>query len=575
MKKVFSSLVAVILTTALLTGCGSSNNQKADPTAAENSSNTVASTTANEMPKDPITFKAYMGTNNSNEWTTPVEKKITELTGVTLDIEKSVGDGKQRISLMVASGDLPDIIFAGTDLKLLMDVNQVEKLDDLIDQYGPNIKKLYGDYLERLKWSPEIPYMYCLGDQPVGDGKGDAIGGFSVQHAVVKEEGYPKLRTIQDFENIIKNYYAKHPTFKGPDGKEQPTIPLLLNGYDWGYFFSIGNPANNVNGGFDDEWIIDQDTLEAKRHIITDGDKEFLRWLNGLWNQKLIDKESFTESNDQFNAKLSSGRVIATIDGASWDFNGVHAALRGAGMEDRAYGFYPITMNENIKNPNYVDRGYIGFGSGMAITTECKDKVRAMQFFNWMAGEEANVLNAWGVEDVHWKYDENQKRVILPETLKQKQNDKDFAKKTGIGLYQYPWPRYGNTYLDATGNPVTPDIIDKDAIISNYTQVEKEVLAGYGVKLWGDLFPKEDEFKVAPYGAAFKYEGGMTGDYAAINNKCIELSKKYCAKLIMGKAEDFDKVFDEFVKAMEAAGVREIEKQFTQAIKDRMAMWNK
>jgi len=562
MKRVLSLLLSVLLIIALVTGCG-----------AKTSQTKISPPVSNKMSKDPITFTAYLGTNNSNEWDTPVEKKITKLTGVTLKIEKSVGDSKQRISLMAASGDFPDIIFAGTDLKLLMDVDGVEKLDDLIDQYGPNIKKVYGDSFKRLKWSPKKPNIYCLGDQAVGDKQGDALGGFCIQHAAVIEQGYPKLRTLADYENVIKTYYANHRTFKSPDGKEQSTIPLLLNGYDWGYFYSIGNPANEVNGGFDDEWTVNQSTFEAKRHIITNGNKEFLRWLNGLWNQKLIDRESFTESNDQFKAKLSSGRVIATIDDASWDFYGVHSALRGAGMEDKTFGTYPISRSENIKNPKYVDKGYIGFGSGVAITTKCKDKVRAMKFFNWMASEEANVLTAWGVEGVHWKYDENKKRVFLPETLKQKQNDKDFAKTTGIGLYQYPWPRYGNTYLDSTGNSVVPDAPEESVMISNYSKTEKQVLAGYGVKTWKNLFPQKDEFPVVPYGAAFKYEGSMNSDYTAISNKCTELTKKYSAKLIMAKPDEFDKIFNEFVKAMEGAGVRDIEKQITQAFKDRLKLW--
>ncbi|HEX2926423.1 MAG TPA: ABC transporter substrate-binding protein [Ruminiclostridium sp.] len=568
MKKVNTVVFSIILVMGIIFIAGAISSIHAKSSKSSSSKMTMST--------KPIEFSVYLGVNNTNNWDTSVEKKITELTGVTLKIEKSIGDGKQRIALMAASGDLPDIIFAGTDLNLLLDVNQVEKLDGLIDKYGPNIKKLYGDYLKRLKWSPELPNIYCLGDQPVGDGQGDAVGGFCVQHAVVKEEGYPKLRTVNDYENVIKTYYAKHPTFKGKDGKELPTIPLLLNGYDWGYFFSIGNPANYAVGGFDDEWVVDQKTLEAKRHVLTESNKKYFKWLNGMWNQNLIDKESFTETDEQYQAKLSSGRVLATINAAPWEFQyGVHPALRGAGMEDRAYGAYPITLNENYKNPQYVERGYIGFGSGIAITTKCKDKVRAMQFLNWMASEEAQVLNAWGVEGVHWKYDADKKRVMLPDVLKQKQNDRQFARNTGIGLYAYPWPRYGNTYKDSTGNPVTPDVIEKGAIISNYTQAEKEVLTGYGVEMWKELFPQKNEFKVVPYGAAFKYDGGMGGDYPAISNKCLDLTKRYCAKLIMAEPGEFDTIWAKFVKDMEAAGVREIEKQFTQALKDRMKLWRK
>ncbi|MDF2984501.1 MAG: carbohydrate transporter substrate-binding protein family [Eubacterium sp.] len=571
MKRVLSSLMAVVLTTSLISGCGPGGNQSADSTAATSPVSAAVSSTSSTTPTDPIEFTAYMGSGSTDNWDTPVAKKITELTGVSLKIENSVGDAKQRISLMAASGELPDLIFAGTNLNLLLDVDGIEKLDDLIEQYGSNIKKVYGDQIKRLRWSKEKPNIYCLGDAGVGEEATDPTSGFNVQHAVVKEAGYPKIETLADFENLIKTYYVKHPTFKGKDGKEQPTIPLLLNGFDWGYFISIANPANLATGFTDDEWAIDPNTLEAKRHVITDSNKEYFKWLNGMWNQGLIDKESFTEQVDQYKAKLSSGRVLAIID-ASWNYQyDVHKALRASGLEDRMYGRYPCTLNENTKYPEYYDKGYIGFGSGMAITSKCKDKVRAMQFLNWMASEEAMVLCDWGIESVHWKYDEKGKRVLLPETLKQKNEDKDFGKKTGIGQYVYPWPRYGNAYRDKTGNPVSSNT--QEDVISNYTQTEKDVLAAYGVKMWKDLYPQKSEFQQAPYGAAFKIEGSMSGDFAAISNKVTDISKKYCPRLILAKPGEFDKIWADFVKDMEAAGVRDIESQFSQAVKDRIELW--
>jgi len=569
MKRVFSFLLSVMLVVVLISGCGSNGTQTSDSTTKKDSSNSAS----DSMPNTPVNFSVYMAEplSYTDNWDSPVAKKITELTGVSLKIENAIGDPKQRISLMAAGGDLPDMIYAKTNMNLLLDVNGIEKLDDLIEKYGPNIKKLYGNELKRLKWSKENPYIYCLGDTGVGDEDGDPTSAFCLQHAVVKEEGYPKLKTLTDYENAIKTYYAKHPTFKGKDGKEQPTIPLLLNGNDWGYFISISNPANLATGYTDDEWAIDMNTLEAKRHIITDSNKEYLKWLNGMWNQNLIDKESFTEQVDQYKAKLSSGRVLGIID-AFWNYDGdVHRALRSAGLEDRMYGRYPCTMNENIKFPEYQDKGYTGYGSGMSITSKCKDKVRAIQFLNWMAGEKAQILTNWGIEGVHWKYDESGKRAFLPEISKQRNEDKDFAKKTGISTYVYPWPRYGSGYRDSKGNPLSTNTID--SLSKNYTQTEKEVLAAYQANNWKDLYPKKSEFPIKPYGAAWKIESFMSNDWTATANKVTDISKKYCPKLIMAKSGEFDTIWAEFVKEMEAAGVRDLEAQFTQAVKGRVDLW--
>lgn len=553
---------------AFVLGCRSENMIENNFTSVDTSKSI-----SKNMPTTPISFSVYIGETSTftDNWDTPVAQKITELTGVSLKIENAVGDAKQKISLMTASGDLPDMIYANTYLNLLMDVNGVEKLDDLINQYGSNIKKLYGNDLKRLKWSKEKPNIYCLGDAGVGDEDGDPISGFCLQHAVVKEAGYPKIKTLMDFENAIKSYYAKHPTFKGKDGKERPTIPLLINGADFGYFISISNPANLATGYTDDEWAIDLNPIEAKRHIITDSNKEYLKWLNKLWNQNLIDKESFTQQVEQYKAKLSSGRVLGIID-AFWNYNGdVHKVLRSAGLEDRMYGRYPCTLNETIKYPEYQDKGYIGFGSGMAITSKCKDKIRAMQFLNWMAGEEAQILTNWGIEGVHWEYDSNGKRVFLSEILKQMNEDAEFGRKTGIGLYVYPWPRYGTAYRDSSGNPLSVNTIEE--LSKNYTQTEKDVLTAYGVRFWKDLYPQKGEFPIKPYGAAWKIEGSMSNEWIATTNKVTEVSKKYCPKLIIAKPEEFDRIWIKFVEEMEEAGVRDLEAQFTQAVKDRMDLW--
>ncbi len=73
------------------------------------------------------------------------------MTGVTLKPDFPVGDPKQKISLMAASDEYPDLIFASNNANIIVDAGGLIDLAPLIDKYGPNIKKLYGDYLKRLR----------------------------------------------------------------------------------------------------------------------------------------------------------------------------------------------------------------------------------------------------------------------------------------------------------------------------------------------------------------------------------------------------------------------------------------
>lgn len=70
-----------------------------------------------------------------------IGKVITEKTGVVLDAEFAVGDPVQKVSIMAATGEVPDLIAAKADLGKLVDVGAVLDLTDLIDEHAPNIKK--------------------------------------------------------------------------------------------------------------------------------------------------------------------------------------------------------------------------------------------------------------------------------------------------------------------------------------------------------------------------------------------------------------------------------------------------
>ncbi|UUZ93444.1 extracellular solute-binding protein [Paenibacillus sp. P25] len=308
--------------------------------------------------KKPVTFTMFSADMNSNyeNMQSPVGKKITELTGVTLNIDYPVGDPKEKIALMAASGEYPDLIFAKNDVNMLVNAGALIDLTPLIEKYGPNIKKLYGSYLDRLKWSIEDPSIYYLGTYGVNEQQWEPKDGFMLQHQVVKELNYPSIKTVNDFENAIKSYMEKHPTVNG-----QPTIGLTLIAEDWRIAQSVTNPALFATGGSDDgEWYIDDKTKKPVFHYTRPEEKEYFRWLNHMYATGLLDKESFTQKYDQYKAKIASGRVLGLID-SKWQYAEPEQALKQAGKPELTYGMYPVTLNESFKNRNFQNAGYSAY----------------------------------------------------------------------------------------------------------------------------------------------------------------------------------------------------------------------
>jgi putative aldouronate transport system substrate-binding protein len=526
----------------------------------------LAATNASAAPT-PITFKMFNAELNANAdgFQSPVAKEITRLTGVTLDIEYSISDSEsEKIALMAASGDVPDLIYAKGSITVLQDAGLVMKLDDLINKYGPNVKKLFGNDIKRLRWSKADPSIYNLGGKEVGQENPIPVNGFLLQHAVVIEQGYPKIKTLADFEKAIQTYVKKHPTIDG-----QPTIGLSILADDWRALISLTNPACFATGGSDDgEWYIDEKTLTAVRHHTRPIEREYFRWLNHMNALGLLDPESFTQKYDQYKAKIVSGRVVGLAD-AQWEIDEVQKALRKAGKEDKMFGFYPATLRADIKNAEYKPTGYLGGSWGMAITTKCKDPVRAMQFFDWMCTEQAQILNNWGIEGVHYKYDGN-KRVFLPEFDKMRTSDPAFRKKTGIGNYLYPFPNYGNTIKDSKGNFFSTTTIEQT--IADQTAVENKVLKAYGVRAWKELYPQAKTFSVKPYGAAWLMN--ITDpEYRAADQKVVNTGYKMIPAAVLAKPADFDAAWDAYLKAIDDAGLPMVTKMFNEALKDRIEMW--
>lgn len=499
----------------------------------------------------------------------PVAKEIEKATGVRLQLDYPIGSaGVDKLQLMVASGDYPDLIYAKGDLSLLKEAGALLPLDDLIEKYAPNLKAAYGENLNRLRWSAEDPHIYCLGAWGTGtDAVLDVGGGFMIQHRVVQELGYPRLRTIQDFENAIVEYYKKHPTTDG-----LPTIPITLIADDWRTVISVTNPAFQATGAPDDgEYYVNPETLEVMSHYKRPIEREYFRWLNHLWNDGILDRETFVQKYDTYKAKIATGRVLALID-ADWDISEPLAALRQAGKYEYMYGRYPITVSEDIQQcPPDVDAGYTG-GWGVAITTACKDPVKAIKFLDWMVTEEACILRYWGIKDVHYTYDENGKRVFLPEVEKARNEDPAFSRKTGINLYGYPFPRLPNNYVDSTGNYILPDI-DKEDIRAKYTDVEKEVLANYGVEIWKDLFPPRDSYPTKTWGYLWMVSIDDP-EIDVINQKIWDYTLKTIPQVIMAPADKFDKAYDDFLAGLDQLGVEKVEQFYTQKIRENVELWS-
>ena len=566
MKKVLSLGLCFILLITLVSGCGKREGKEKAVQGSEVTTNTGSA----ETKVTPTTFSFWSADTTAgqmdDEFKSPVSQKIKELTGVTIKKEFAIGDPREKLSFMAASGEYSDFIYAVEYSNIIVDAGGFIKLDDLIEEYGPNIEKLYGDYLTRLKYSESDPSIYFLGLPTVGEVKYEPESGFQLQHALLKELGYPKMETLNDYENAIKTYIDKYPEI---DGK--PTIGLSLLADDWRIKISVTNPAVFSTGGPDDgEWYYDTKTGKAQIHLTRPEEKEYFRWLNHMNDIGLLDPESFIQKYDQYQAKIAEGRVLALADG-KWEYVDAEQALVAAGKPERGYAQLPLVLDESYKYADFRPAGYTG-GYGVGISTSCKDPVAAIKFLDWMCTDEAQILFRWGIEGEHYDVVDG-KRKFNDETFRSWKEDSDFATKTGIGVYSWPWPGYGNGAVDANGDYYGP--VYKQNIIDTYTDAEKETLAAYGAETWKDIFPSEENFEPSPYGVLWLINIPSDTDATLIMQKYDEITAKRIPAAVLAEPGDFDELWDAYQAELVDIGIHELEDEFNKLIQGKINLWSK
>lgn len=508
-----------------------------------------------------LTF--YNADGQDDPWTDPVAEVLTEKTGVRLKTEYPVAADDQTVALMIAAQDYPDMIYAKGDANSLIDAGAMIDMTDLIEEYGPNIKKMYGDEFEKLRYSEEDPSIYQLSSYAVGGTFLENSGTAQIQWAALKENNYEIPDTLEEFEKMIKDYMAAHPTTE--DG--MPTIGISLTAADWHWMITLGNPSGYIAEGAPDngQWLIDED-YNAMYKFRSDKVREYYRWLNRMYHEGVLDPEFATQTYEDYIAKIASGRVVALTD-TDWDYSDGEKILIADGKLDKTYAGLPLAMDENTKAPSLMYQG-LPTGQGVGITTSCKDPVAAIKFLDYLCSDEGQVLVNWGIEGVNYFIDEEGHRYRTQEEIDEANTNQDYSRITGVGFHSYPFPTYGIGEVDSTGSTYTTD--SKETVIAEYNEEQKAACEAWGVELLVDVFPQTSEFEVPEYSPVWACMKPV--EFDEIGNKLDEIAWSGLITCVISEESEFDAAYDNMLVTLEGSGMSEAEAMLTEIVKDMVAL---
>ena len=555
-KKLCTLLLTLSLTAGMISGCGGKGGD-ASSTAGSGGEG------GSEGGEGVIELTFYNADGQEDPWTDPVAQALTEKTGVKLKTEYPVSSDDQKVALMIAEQNYPDMIYAKGDAGSLIDAGALIDMTDLIEEYGPNIKKLYGEEFDKLKYSKDDPAIYQLSSYAVGGTNYKHSGNAQIQWAVLKENNYKVPETLDEFEKMLKDYMAAHPTTD--DGMD--TIGITLSTSDWHWMITLGNPAGYIAEGAPDngQWLIDEN-YNAVYKFRSEKVREYFKWLNRMYNEGVLDHEFATQTHEDYIAKISTGRVLSLLD-TDWDYSDGEKILKADGKLDKTYCGIPLTMDADTKAPSLMYQG-LTTGQGVGITTACKDPVAAIKYLDFLCSDEGQVLVNWGIEGTNYFLDDEGHRYRTQEEIDEANSNKDYNKNTGVGFHNYPFTCYGNGVLDATGSSYTT--VSAEAVMAEYDEEQKAGCEAWRVDLLVDIYPQASEFETPKYSAIWAYTKPV--EFDEIGNKLDEIAWSALISCVIGSEADFDASYDKMIADLESTGMGEAEQMLTEIVKEKAAM---
>ena len=494
---------------------------------------------------DVKTFTAFFSVNgDARDDDNDIKELIAERIGARCEEYWLSGQSvEDAVNEYIANGEYPDFISGGREL---YEAGALLPIDEYWEDY-PNIY----NYLSQEEWDTLrqedghiywMPQFGVIGDEDVEViHTGEA---FWIQTRVLKWAGYPDVRTLDEYFDLLERYVEANPTME--DGT--PNIPYTILCDDWRYFV-IENVPQFLDGYPNDgSCMVDPETMQVMDYNTTPTAKYYFKKLNEECHKGMIDPEFFTSTYEEYLEKLSTGAVLGMVD-QWWQFvYDISPAFEKIDAAQLGYNYVPlpVTVSRDVQNKWHVSRASeFDISSGISVTVSCDDVDGALQFLNDLLEEDILKLRFWGVEGVDYETDENG-QYYRNETQQQRMNDTGLI-SSHYCYYAY-FPRKEGLMKDGI-NAYIPEDQQSEAY-RNLPPDVIECLDAYGCKNYVDMLGNNE--KPGKWYPMYSYSDQLTysSQAGSVWKKMIDIKQDQLPKLIL--SDDFEQAWDEYMQMYES-----------------------
>ena len=499
------------------------------------------------MADDTITVTMFVGNpmdqpTNDNK----IYKKIEEELGIKFEFEFLAGDLDETLGTKLMGEDYPDLFDGGNSAEKLINAGALINLLPYITEEGtPNlyahVQKVYDDVVTKDENGEDALYIipnYGINYNEIItlECNGPA---FFLQKQVLEWAGYPQIKTLDQYFDVIEKFIAANPT--NENGAAYEGFAILCEG--WRHFCLI-NPVQHLMGQPNEgEVFINRETAEVESFINKDYAKPYYKKLNEMYNKGLINKDTFVMNYDQYIAKLSSGTVLGMFD-QTWDFGTATAALTDAKMYKNTYIALPLVYDESYGfgtiSEQYLNGAVPNKDRGAGISVNCEYPERMIQLYETLLSDEWQKILQWGLEGEDY-YVENGRMLMTQEQYENRAN----AAWKNANMASAIWeslPKKQGTMDD--GNAWSPDQQGEIFASLKLNEYDQKFLAAYGYSRPADFFNPPCE--LAPWGEAWQIDKSpIQDDY----DDFLLIQDQELPKLIMAADDaEFDTIWNAFVE---------------------------
>ncbi len=450
-----------------------------------------------------------------------IPEEITRLTGVILEPTIAL-DGNQ-LGVMIASGDLPDLVFTQNMVTQMSSEDISYSYEDLIAEYGLDWQipakqlgiarglsedgKAYTvlmHYSEKADWetSNAVPMS----------------GSLMYRTDLWEKMGNPPMTNFDElFDALVK---AKE-TF--PELEAALKLNQNWNTLTFRYLYGMCQLD-----------FIEQPDGHYLHYTMDPRYKEMLAWLNKCWQAGLISPDEGYFVNG--STAVPTGTWFAS---AGCTQNMLPGALTELAKIDPSYSAAELVPFEQS---NYLNSD-IGW-SGVFITKNNKDPEASIKFMQWMFTEEAQALCQMGREGIDYTLNDKG----LPEFSEEWKTA--IADGTHNQVFN-PWFYFGGSEIvEANARVATTD----PALVADAYKVIRE------------------RFDNLPWIQAALPKG--SSDEKVILDKIVEMVKTYERKIIMAKDDaEFETVYNEYVTNATKTGIEQLQVYMDGRIAELMPLY--